>query len=271
MASLLIVDSGLGGLTVLGPIQAAMPEADITYIADDAGFPYGAQSEERLREHLRTLIGAELDKARPDCVVIACNTASTLALDALRAAFAVPFVGTVPAVKPAAALTRTGLVAILATPGTIQREYTRTLIAQHGQGADFLLIGAPRLAALAEANARGEAVSDEEITAEIAPCFEEKDGRRADVIVLGCTHYPLLMERLPGLALWPVEWLDPAPAIARRTANLLSALGHVVGVGARPRPGAIRFTSNRPLSPALLGLLARYHLMPVAMPSPQPA
>jgi glutamate racemase len=271
MVSLLIVDSGLGGLTVLGPIQAAIPEADITYVADDAGFPYGAQAEESLREHLIALIGAALSRARYDCVVIACNTASTLAIEALRAAFALPFVGTVPAIKPAAALTRSGLVAVLATPGTIQREYTHALIAAHGAGADFLLIGAPRLASLAEADARGEAVPDEDIAAEIAPCFVEQGGRRADVVVLGCTHYPLLMERLPSLASWPAEWLDPAPAIARRTANLLAGLGHVVGVGARPRPGTIRFTSGRPLSPALLGLLARYHLTPVVTPLPMPA
>lgn len=262
MPRLLFLDSGLGGLTVLSAVHAAIPEADNIYIADDAAFPYGALDEDTLVARLVDLIGEAIDRHAPDCVVLPCNTASTIAMPALRAAFATPFVGTVPAIKPAAALTRSGVIAVLATPGTVRRDYTRALMEEHGRGAEFILVGAPNLAALAEAHARGEAVDDAAISAEIAPCFRELPKGRTDVAVLGCTHYPLLMDRLPRLAPWPVEWLDPAPAIARRTANLLAERGHIVGVGARPKQGLITFTSGHyPVTPVLTELLARYHLV----------
>lgn len=266
MPRLLFLDSGLGGLTVLRAVRAAVPEADVVYIADDAGFPYGALGDDELRARLLMLLGEATANHAPDCVVLACNTASTIALAALRDAFRVPFVGTVPAIKPAAMLTRSGLVSILATPGTVVRDYTRTLIAEHGRGASFTLVGAPNLARLAEAHARGEHPDDAAILQEISPCFVQDGKARTDVIVLGCTHYPLLAPALERLAPWPVTWLDPAPAIARRTANLLAEMGHVVGVGARPRTGLIAFTSGRPPAPPLARLLAAYDL--AVAPSP---
>src|SRR5262249_48799547 len=190
---LLFVDSGLGGLTVLDAARQAVPEAHILFIADDAGFPYGLKSEGALIERLTALIEKAAGTFAPDCIVLACNTASTIALEALRERLPIPFVGTVPAIKPAAALTRSGLVSVLATPGTAAREYTRALIERFGAGARFTLIGAARLAALAEAHASGAAVGDEAIAREIAPCFVEDGAARTDVIVLGCTHYPLLL------------------------------------------------------------------------------
>jgi glutamate racemase len=259
-ARLLFVDSGLGGLTVLKAARAAVPEADVLFIADDAGFPYGLKSDAALIARLLTLIEPLLREFEPDCLVLACNTASTIALQALRASFTVPIVGTVPAVKPAAALTRSGLVSVLATPATVAREYTRALIGKFGAGASFTLAGAPSLAALAEAYASGEAVDAEAIACEIAPAFIENGSARTDVIVLGCTHYPLLLNELDALAPWPVAWLDPAPAIGRRIANVLASAGHIVGVGAKRGSGKIRFTSGKTPSPALLRLLHAYHL-----------
>jgi glutamate racemase len=252
---LLFIDSGLGGLTVLNAARRAAPEAHIRFIADDAGFPYGLKSEGALIERLVGLIDKAAGTFAPDCIVLACNTASTIALDVLRERIPVPFVGTVPAIKPAAALTKSGMVSVLATPGTVTREYTRALIEKFGAGARFTLIGAPCLAALAEAYASGAAVDDAAITREIAPCFVEDGSARTDVIVLGCTHYPLLLERLEALAHWPVAWLDPAPAIARRIANILAELGHIVGVGAKCSLGEIQFTSGLSPSPVLLKLL----------------
>jgi glutamate racemase len=266
MPRLLFLDSGLGGLTVLRAVRASVPEADVVYIADDAGFPYGALGENELRARLMTLMGEAIMTHAPDCVVLACNTASTIALTALRDAYSVPFVGTVPAIKPAAMLTRSGLVSILATPGTVARDYTRALIAEHGRGAHFTLVGTPRLAQLAEADARGEHPDDAAVLTEISPCFVRQADARTDVIVLGCTHYPLLAAALERLAPWPVTWLDPAPAIARRTANLLAEMGHVVGVGARPRTGFIAFTSGKQPAPSLARLLAAHDL--AAAPSP---
>jgi glutamate racemase len=252
---LLFIDSGLGGLTVLRAARESVPEAQVRFIADDEGFPYGLKPEAVLRARLVALIGAALRDYSPDCIVLACNTASTVALEVLRASFQIPIIGTVPAVKPAAALTKSGLVSVLATPGTVAREYTRALIEQFGGGARFTLAGAAVLAGLAEAHASGLPIDDAAIQDEIAPCFIEEDGRRTDVVVLGCTHYPLLLEKLDALAPWPVIWLDPAPAIARRIANVLAREGHIVGVGAKRSAGEIQFTSGRSPSPALAALL----------------
>ncbi len=252
---LIVFDSGLGGLTVQRALREAVPEARVTYIADDAYFPYGALDDATLIARVHEVVGGAIAELSPDAVVIACNTASTIALPHLRQAYALPFIGTVPAVKPAAMLSESCMVSVLGTPATVRRDYTRALIAQHGEGCDYTLVGAAGLAALTEAAMSGEAVDDPAIAAEMAPCFVEKNGRRTDVVVLGCTHYPLLISRLEALAPWPVTWLDPAPAIARRTANVLAELGFVVGVGAsRPR-GEIRFTSGKAAPASLASML----------------
>ncbi len=257
---LLFINSGLGGLTVLRAARQAIPEAQLLFIADDAGFPYGSKTEGGLISRLLGLVESALQDFEPDCLVLACNTASTVALQALRNVIPIPIVGTVPAIKPAAALTMSGLVSVLATPGTVGREYTRALIEQFGAGARFTLVGAPLLAELAELSASGEAIDSEAVKREISPCFVEDGASRTDVVVLGCTHYPLLLDKLEALAPWPVAWLDPAPAIARRIANVLAEQGHVVGVGARRGSGAITFTSGRNPSAPLLALLQSHHL-----------
>ena len=140
-----------------------------------------------------------------------------------------PFVGTVPAIKPACASSKTKRVSVLGTKGTVKREYTRKLIDDFAQGCEVTLVGSAELASLAERALSGLYVSDKDIAAELAPCFVGT-GRRAartDTVVLACTHYPLLLDRLTKLAPWPVDWIDPAPAIARRVSDLLG--------GPRPR------------------------------------
>jgi glutamate racemase len=219
--TILVFDSGLGGLTVHAEIISALPDARYIYIADDAAFPYGRLTPEVCAARVVAVIGHMIVRFQPDIAVIACNTASTVALPALRAAFAIPFVGTVPAVKPAAALSRSRMISILGTPGTVSREYTHDLIIQHAADCRVSLVGAPNLARLAEAHLRGEAVSDADVLAEIAPCFKEKDGTRTDAIALACTHYPLLLDVYRRVAPWEVTWVDPAPAIARRVVTLL--------------------------------------------------
>lgn len=219
--TILVFDSGLGGLTVLREVMRQRPDADIVYAADDAAFPYGRLDEAALVARVLEVMERLVERFHPDLVVIACNTASTLVLPALRARFAIPFVGTVPAVKPAAERTRSGLISVLATPGTVARDYTHDLIESYAAGCEVILVGARNLAGLAESALKGEPVDDAQIAAEIAPCFVARDGRRTDVVTLACTHYPLLLPRLQRLAPWPVDWIDPAPAIARRTAQLL--------------------------------------------------
>lgn len=257
---LLVFDSGLGGLSVLGALRNAIPEAIITYLADDACFPYGAMSDGELTARICHVLTGPAAKCGADAIVIACNTASTIALPVLRETFRQPVVGTVPAIKPAAALSRTGLISILGTSATVKRDYTRALIAEYGQGCAFTLAGSSRLAALVEAEMMGDPVADDDLLAEISPCFIETGDRRTDVIVLACTHYPLLRDRFERLAPWPVNWLDPAPAIARRTANLLAQNGFAVGVGIAREVGQIVFTSGRTSSPAHVTLLQRYGL-----------
>lgn len=257
---LLFVDSGLGGLTVLRGALASVPGADVLFIADDLGFPYGSKNDAALIARLLALVDPLLKEFAPDCLILACNTASTIALKALRESFSVPIVGTVPAVKPAAALTKSRLVSVLATPATVGREYTRALIDKFGAGASFTLVGAPTLAALAEAHGSGESVDEAAIAREIAPAFVEDNGARTDVAVLGCTHYPLLLDKLEAVAPWPVTWLDPAPAIGRRIANVLAEAGRSAGAGAKHGSGQFRFTSGRTPSPALLRLLHAHHL-----------
>lgn len=249
--TILVFDSGLGGLTVLTEVTRARPDADIVYAADDAAFPYGRLDEAALIGRVLAVMERLVARFHPDLVVIACNTASTLVLPALRARFAIPFVGTVPAIKPAAERSRSRLISVLATPGTVARDYTRGLIETYAGACEVTLVGSTRLAGLAEAALKGEPVADADIRDEIAPCFVERDGRRTDVVTLACTHYPLLLARLQRLAPWPVEWIDPAPAIARRVVQLIGS--------ASPRPDAREalavFTLGTQLSgPARIGL-----------------
>jgi glutamate racemase len=244
-ATILVFDSGLGGLTVLREIVGARPDARYVYVADDAFFPYGHHGEDAIIARVVPLIGELIAAHAPDLVVIACNTASTLVMSHLRAQYHVPFVGTVPAIKPACASSKTKRVSVLGTKGTVQREYTKALIRDFAGGCEVTLVGSAELASLAEAALNGLEVSDAEISAELAPCFVgsgESDVARTDTIVLACTHYPLLMDRLVRLAPWPVDWIDPAPAIARRVVDLLGATSNE----ADDAGAEMFFTSKRP-------------------------
>ena len=168
-----------------------------------------------LKTRIVRLFSNLIAEHHPELCIIACNTASTLVLADLRAAFPeTPFVGTVPAIKPAAERTRSGLVTVLATPGTVRRAYTRDLIQSFASQCHVRLVGSENLAGLAERYIRGDAVDEAEIEAEIGPCFVDQGDRRTDIVVLACTHYPFLANRFRSQAPWPVDWLDPAEAIA---------------------------------------------------------
>jgi glutamate racemase len=252
--NIIVFDSGLGGLTVYREVAAALPQARYLYVADDAFFPYGAHDETALIARVVDLMGDLIAAQTPDLVIIACNTASTLVLPHLRERFQVPFIGTVPAIKPACAASVSKRVSVLGTQATVAREYTKALIRDFANGADVTLVGSGELAALAEAELRGERVDDAAIARELGPCFIDADGRRTDTVVLACTHYPLLLDRLTALAPWPVRFIDPAPAIARRAVELM---GTPPGPSAG-EPARILFTSGRPPSPALSAALAGF-------------
>jgi glutamate racemase len=222
--TILLFDSGIGGLTVLREARVLLPNRRFVYVADDAGFPYGDWEEDALRQRIVELFGRLIRQYRPELSVIACNTASTLAIEALRAAYPEnTFVGTVPAIKPAAERTQSGLVSVLATPGTVKRQYTRDLIRQYAGKCHVRLVGSRNLAALAETYMREGFVDEEAVRKEIAPCFVEMDGRRTDIVVLACTHYPFLVNRMRKTAPWPVDWIDTSEAIARRALSLVDA------------------------------------------------
>jgi glutamate racemase len=250
LPTILVFDSGLGGLTVLREIVAARPDAHYVYVADDEFFPYGHHSEEAIIARVVPLIGELIDAHAPDLVTIACNTASTLVMTHLRERYRLPFVGTVPAIKPACAGSKTKRVSVLGTRGTVKREYTRKLIHDFAQGCEVTLVGSPELASLAEAALSGIDVSDADIAAELAPCFVEDAEGRTDTVVRACTHYPLLMDRFVRLAPWQVVWIDPAPAIARRVVDLLGPPGGIADAAG----AEMIFTSKRPhtLSHALM-------------------
>ncbi|MDM9621581.1 glutamate racemase [Rhizobium sp. S96] len=225
----LVFDSGIGGLTVLREARVLMPERGFIYVADDAGFPYGGWEEQALKERVIELFARLLKEHDPEVCIIACNTAFTLVGADLRAAFPqMTFVGTVPAIKPAAERTRSGLVSVLATPGTVKRAYTRDLIQSFAQQCHVRLVGSENLARMAEAYIRGETVSDEGVLMEIDACFVEQDSRKTDIVVLACTHYPFMANVFRRLAPWPVDWLDPAEAIARRARSLVPQVADAV-------------------------------------------
>ncbi len=254
--TILVFDSGLGGLTVLEQVRRARPDARYVYAADDAAFPYGRLSESVLVQRVLDVMARLIATHRPDLVVIACNTASTLVLPALRQRFPTPFVGVVPPIKPAAETSRSRLVTLLATPGTVARSYTRDLIMTYAEACSVTSIGSANLANYAEAELAGTPVDDAAIAAEIAPCFvTAEDGRRTDVVCLACTHYPLLRARFERLAPWPVTWIDPAPAIARRVTQLLGSTPRDARSDEGPVLGA--FTGGATLTDALRASLDR--------------
>ena len=232
----LVYDSGLGGLSVARALRRlGEGKVRLSYLADTGGFPYGDWAEADLRRRILALMRRAIETVRPDVVVIACNTATVTALAHLRAAFDVPFVGTVPAIKPAAHATRSGIIGVLATPSTVRREYTEMLIHTYAFHHRVVLHGAVGLARLAERRLAGEPVAAEAIAAEIAPAFvRERDGRRTDVLVLGCTHYPLIRAEIEAAAPWPVTVIDPSEAIARRALEVAATCRADAGDGGKP-------------------------------------
>ncbi|MGF7157701.1 glutamate racemase [Bartonella heixiaziensis] len=218
----LFFDSGIGGLTVLREVRLLIPETQFIYVADDAGFPYGNWEENILKDHILKVFTNLLTLYNPILCVIACNTVSTLMMADLRKKFShILFVGTVPAIKLAAEQTKSGFISVLATPGTVKRAYTHELINTFADQCHVQLVGSEKLASFAEDYLRGKSVDLRELRNEILPCFVEKNGKYTDIIVLACTHYPFLIHLFREQALWPVEWIDPAKAVAKHTRSLL--------------------------------------------------
>ncbi len=218
-APILIFDSGVGGLSVLEPTRLLLPTAAIVYAADSAGFPYGTRSDAELAARVPALLGRLVERFRPRLVVIACNTASTIALEHARAVLDLPVVGTVPAIKPAAERSRSRVIGVLGTAATVRQPYVDDLSARFAADCTVLRHGSSELVALAEAKLRGEPIDPFAIAAAVRPLLEQPGGEQMDTLVLACTHFPLLADEL-AVALPGVEFVDGGPGIARRIACL---------------------------------------------------
>jgi glutamate racemase len=217
---LLLFDSGVGGLSVLTAVQALLPRAPVIYVADSAGFPYGTKSERDIAARVPALLGRLAERYDPRLLVIACNTASTIALAGVRAALDLPVVGTVPAIKPAAALSRTRVIGVLGTEATVRQPYVDDLAARFAGDCVVLRHGSAALVELAEAKLHGELRDSSEYRAAIAGLFDQPQGERIDVVVNACTHFPLVEQELAAAAPHPVRFIDGAAGIARRVAYL---------------------------------------------------
>ena len=249
-----MLDSGVGGLSVLDDVRAALPAIDITYVADNAGFPYGTKTEMEVATRVCALLGRLTERLRPDLMVIACNTASTIALAHARAVLDVPVVGTVPAIKPAAEASKSRVIGVLGTQATVRQPYVARLSADHAADCTVLLHGSARLVELAEAQLRGENVTAEDVAPELAGLTSQPGGEHIDQTVLACTHFPLLLPQLQA-ASPDMGFVDGGPGIARRVVYLLGAKG-LEGEGR----GRALFTRMDEQVDALAPALHRYGL-----------
>ncbi len=255
-APLLFFDSGVGGLSVLAEVRAALPQAPVIYAADNGGLPYGTKSEAEVAARVCGLLGRMSERYKPRLICIACNTASTIALGMVRDVLNVPIVGTVPAIKPAAEQTRSGVIGLLGTAATIRQPYVDRLSAEFASDKTVLRFAAGELVGAAEAKLRGDAVDPAVFTRAAAGLREQPGGEAIDTVVLACTHFPLLEEEL-GKAFGPgVRFVDGAQGIARRIAYLTQGQ-----MSERSHDDFALFTKPDDDLAALAPALARYGLI----------
>jgi len=253
---LLIFDSGVGGLSVLGAIRALIPAAPLVYAADSAGYPYGTKRPAEIEARVPALLGRLAERFDPELIVIACNTASTIALDAVRGALDLPVVGTVPAIKPAAALSRTRTIGVLGTEATVRQPYVDRLSAEFAADCAVIRHGSAELVDLAEAKLRGEPAESGAFGRALEGLFGQPGGDAIDTIVLACTHFPLVEDELAAAAPRPVRFVDGKEGIARRTAWLTR---HLAWPGS-PTEGVALFTGRETDVEAYRPGFARYGL-----------
>ena len=242
-APILFFDSGVGGLSVLAPTRELLPDAPIVYAADSAGFPYGRRSEAEIASRVPALLGRLVERFQPRLTVIACNTASTIALDHVRFALDLPVVGTVPAIKPAAEISKSRVIGVLGTEATVRQPYVDDLAARFASDCIIVRHGSPELVELAEAKLAGAPITVDAVREAVQPMISAPDGERIDTIVLACTHFPLLADELKQ-ALPAIHFVDGGPGIARRIAWLtreqawpdVPASGIAVFTGPPPAP-----------------------------------
>lgn len=264
---IIVFDSGVGGLSVLSEIQQKLPDADYIYVSDNAAFPYGTKPESVLLSRVDAVLNAVVGKFGADMIVIACNTASTLTLPHIRKQFGIPVVGVVPAIKPAAKLSSTKVIGLLATPATVSRPYTQQLIQEFASDCEVILIGSTELVQIAEQKIRGETLDGNAIKHILDLFNHHKHHEKMDVIVLACTHFPLLKAEIQTALhetnKQTIRLIDSGEAIARRVCSLLS-----ISECLPEQPFLIKshiavFTADTPQVRSLTPQLADYHLMQI--------
>jgi glutamate racemase len=252
----LLFDSGVGGLSVLAEVRRLLPDAPLVYVADSEGFPYGTKSEDEIAARVPALLGRLAERYDPLLIVIACNTATTIALDPVRAALHLPIVGTVPAIKPAGERSRTRVIGVLGTNATVRQPYVDDLAGKFAADCTVLRHGSAELVDLAEAALRGHEPPPERLRAVLDGLFGQPGGERLDIVVNACTHFPLLERQLAAAAPHLVEFVDGGAGIARRVVHWTR--GRIWP--ATPVPGRAVFTSPNGDRQALAPALARYGL-----------
>jgi len=254
-APILLFDSGVGGLTVLAELRKVLPQAPLIYVADNGGLPYGNKTEAEVAARVCGLLGRMSERFAPRLICIACNTASTIALAMVRDVLEVPIVGTVPAIKPAAALSRSGTIGLLGTAATIRQPYVDRLATEHAPGKRLLRFAAGELVEAAEAKLRGWPVDPAVYARAAAGLRAQPGGADIDILVLACTHFPLLEGELAEAFAPEVTFVHGAAGIARRIVHLTGGQGF-----ARSRADFALFTKASPDLAALAPALAANEL-----------
>lgn len=221
---ILAADSGLGGLTIVSEIRKALPQARLAYLCDNAFFPYGTRPDAELLAHFLDVMNRAIDRVQPDLIVTACNTISTICLPQLRAATSIPVVGVVPAVKPAAQRSKRKIIGLLATPATVNRPYTDDLIRRYAADCTVLRVGSAELVEMAEAKLLGQPADRNRVQRILAPFFDRPAETQPDIVVLACTHFPLLRAELEAAGPPGTAWIDSGAAVARRVVDVLPPL-----------------------------------------------
>lgn len=240
MPQLLIYDSGAGGLTITKEIVKLVPNTHIRYIADQEKYPYGHYEDALIIERIVSLIQETLEEYTPDLIIIACNTASTIALGALRKTFTIPVVGVVPAIKPAAYQSKTKTIGLLCTPATSIRTYTDDLIQKYAIGKTVITYGTNTLVQIAEKKVQHGTLNRKDIEKELITLHEKSKNDTIDTIVLACTHFPILKTELLQSCQelgYEVKLIDSGEAVAKRVLFLLEKLSlHIPSTAKQSHP-----------------------------------
>jgi glutamate racemase len=258
-APILLFDTGVGGLTVLEELRKVLPQAPVIYAADYAGLPYGTKTEAEVAARVCGLLGRMSERFHPRAICIACNTASTIALGMVRDVLEVPIVGTVPAIKPAAAISKSGVIGVLGTEATIRQPYVDRLEAEFANGKRLIRHAGPELVDMAEAKLRGHWIDLESLRGEVSVLLDAVENDGLDTVVLACTHFPLLEDELLQIFGPDVRLVHGAEGIARQIATVTKGQEFL-----RKEPDRLVSTSQDALDPSLRKVLTRYGLESVA-------